>query len=156
MEWLDILCKIATVIIAIANIVYAIVIFHRNKQRELVKTLVLDYSIKHFYRYFEDLDIELSELKEECDISVKRKIEKNVQSLGRIFEQQFIDLFLYINPELHNKLKNKIDDMVGRIMQSVFDEGINIYVENQYNEKIANVAIETKASIIKLLFEESK
>lgn len=157
MECLDVLYKIATIIIALANIVFAIIIFLRNRQRELVKTLVLDYSINHFYEYFEKLDRELSRLKSSnANDDLKKEIEKNIQSLGLIFEQRFIDLFLLINPKLHTELKNKVDDMVGKIMESIFDEGINIYVDSQYNDKIANVMIRTKASIIKLLFEKSK
>lgn len=156
MDWLDISCKIATVIIALANIIFAIIIFKRNKKRELVKTLVLDHSIKYFYNYFEDLDLELCKLKTQCNKETKKEIEKNIQSLGRIFEQRFMDLFLHINQDLHKKLKNKIDDMMGEIMESIFDEGINIYVESQYNDKIANKVIVTKASIIKLLLEESE
>ena len=157
MECLDVLYKIATIIIALANIVFAIIIFLRNRQRELVKTLVLDYSINHFYEYFEKLDRELSRLKSSnANDDLKKEIEKNIQSLGLTFEQRFIDLFLLINPKLHTELKNKVDDMVGKIMESIFDEGINIYVDSQYNDKIANVMIRTKASIIKLLFEKSK
>lgn len=155
MKCLDIVYKIATVIIALANIVFAIIIFKRNKKRELVKTLVLDYSIQHFYNYFENLDIELSKLKTQCDAKTKKEIEKNILSLGVEFEQKFIDLFLYVNPELHEDIKHKIDDMVGKLMTSIFDEGINIYVDAQYNEKIANEVIVTKASLISLLLEKS-
>lgn len=155
MKCLDIVYKIATVIIALANIVFAIIIFKRNKKRELVKTLVLDYSIQHFYNYFESLDTELSKLKKQCDDRTKKNIEKNIQSLGVEFEQKFIDLFLYVNPELHENIKHKVDDMVGKLMTSIFDEGINIYVEAQYNEKIANEVIVTKASLISLLLEKS-
>lgn len=157
MECLDVLYKIATIIIALANIVFAIIIFLRNRQRELVKTLVLDYSINHFYEYFEKLDRELSRLKSsKVNDDLKKEIEKNIQSLGLTFEQRFIDLFLLINPKLHTELKNKVDDMVGKIMESIFDEGINIYVDSQYNDRIGNVMIRAKASIIKLLFEKSK
>lgn len=156
MEWLDVICKIATVIIALVNIIFAFIIFNRNRKRELVKTLVLDYSIQHFYKYFEDLDLELCKLKMQCSKETKKEIEKNIQSLGRIFEQRFIDLFLHINKDLHKKIKNKIDDMIGHIMESIFDEGINIHVESQYNDKIANIVIVTKASVIKLLLEESE
>ena len=155
MKCLDIVYKIATVIIALANIVFAIIIFKRNKKRELVKTLVLDYSIQHFYNYFENLDIELSKLKTQCDAKTKKEIEKNILSLVVEFEQKFIDLFLYVNPELHEDIKHKIDDMVGKLMTSIFDEGINIYVDAQYNEKIANEVIVTKASLISLLLEKS-
>lgn len=156
LDWLNIACKIATVVIALVNIVFVIIIFRRNRHRELVKTLILDYSIKHLYQYFEDLEKELSKLKKECDIPTKQKIDKNIISIGLLFEQRFIDLFLSINPPLHKKIKNKIDDMVGDIEKSIFDAGINIYVETQYNEKIANVVINTKASLIKLLYDESK
>lgn len=156
MECLDIAYKIATVLIALANIIFAVIIFNRNKKRELVKTLVLDYSIKHFYKYFEDLELELENLKKQCNVDTKKEIEQKVQLLGRIFEQRFIDLFLGIDSNLHEKIKNKIDDMIGNIMESIFDEGINIHVESQYNEKIVNKVVVTKASIIKLLLEESE
>jgi len=155
MECLDIAYKIATVIIALANIAFACVIFRRNKKRELVKTLVLDYSIQHFYKYFEDLDCELSKLKTQCNETTKKDIEKNIQSLGVAFEQRFIDLFLSINPELHKEIKHKFDDMVGKLVKSIFDDGINIHVKSQYNDKIANVVVVAKASIIKLLLENS-
>lgn len=156
MECLDIACKVATVLIAAANIWFAYTIFNRNKNRELIKTLVLDYSIKHFYKYFEDLENELNKLKTQCDEKTKKEIEQNIQTLGRVFEQRFIDLFLHINPELHENIKHRIDDMVGKLVKSIFDEGINIYVESQYNAKIATEVIVTKASIIKLLLEKSE
>lgn len=155
MECLDIAYKISTVIIALANIAFAYIIFKRNKNRELVKTLVLDYSIQHFYKYFEDLEIELSRLKTQCNDKTKKEIEQRILSLGVVFEQRFIDLFLHVNPKLHEEIKHRVDDMVGKLVTSLFDEGINIYVESQYNEKIANVVIVTKASLISLLLEKS-
>ena len=155
MDCLDIVYKIATVIIALANIVFAIIIFKRNKKRDLVKTLVLDYSIEHFYKYFEDLDNELSRLKTQCNDKTKKEIEQNILSLGVVFEQRFIDLFLHVNPKLHEEIKHRVDDMVGKLTTSMFDEGVNIYVKTQFNEKIANVVVVTKASIIKLLIEKS-
>ena len=59
MDCLDTLCKVATVIIAAVNIVFAFFVFRKNRKRELTRALVLDYSIKHFYQYFEDIDKEL-------------------------------------------------------------------------------------------------
>lgn len=156
MVCLDIAYKIATVFIALANIVFAFVVFKRNKNRELIKTIVLDYSIEHFYKYFEDLDNELSKLKTRCTDENKKEIEKNIQSLGRIFEQRFIDLFLHINSQLHKKIKDEIDEMVGNLMEVIFDEGINIYVEKEYNTRILNKVVITKASIIKLLYDSSE
>lgn len=159
-DYIDIGCKIATVIIALINIFFVINIFKRNKQRDLLKTLVLDYSIKHFYKYFEDMDNVLTQLKEIGDLDIQRKeekkkeIEKEIQCFGREFEHKFIDLFLYINPAIHKKIKEKTDDMVSAIVTSMFDDGINIYVEKIYNERIASTMAITKSQIIRMLLEK--
>ncbi len=156
MDWLDTLCKIATVVIAIVNIIFAIIIFRKNSKRELTRALVLDYSIKHFYQYFENIDKELIQLKNrDATQDLKKDIEKKLQFYGRGFEQMFIDLFLRINPKMHKSIKNKIDDMNGRIVEAIFNEGINLYNESQYNEKIANPVIVTKSELLKLLLKSN-
>lgn len=156
MDWLDASCKIATVIIAVVNIIFAIIIFRKNSKRELTRTLILDHSIKNFYKYFEDLDKDLERLKDRnATQETKKNVEKNIQSHGRKLEQQFIDLFLRVNPEMHEAIKNKIDDMVGNIVKAIFDEGINLYNEPQYNEKIASPVIMTKSELLKMLLESN-
>lgn len=156
MDCLDTLCKVATVIIAAVNIVFAFFVFRKNRKRELTRALVLDYSIKHFYQYFEDIDKELIKLKDRNTTQeIKRDIEKKLQSYDRIFEQKFIDLFLRIKPEMHKSIKNKIDDMNGKIVEAMFNEGINLYNESQYNEKIATPVIVTKSELLKLLLESN-
>lgn len=156
MDCLDTLCKIATVIIAAVNIIFAVFVFRKNRKRELTRALILDYSIKHFYQYFEDIDKELIQLKNRNTTQEgKRDIEKKLQSYGRSFEQKFIDLFLRIEPEMHKSIKNKIDDMNGKIVEAMFNEGINLYIEPQYNEKIATPVIVTKSELLKLLLESN-
>lgn len=156
MDCLDTLCKIATVIIAAVNIIFAVFVFRKNRKRELTRALILDYSIKHFYQYFEDIDKELIQLKDRNTTQEgKRDIEKKLQSYGRSFEQKFIDLFLRIEPEMHKSIKNKIDDMNGKIVEAMFNEGINLYIEPQYNEKIATPVIVTKSELLKLLLESN-
>ena len=156
MDCLDTLCKIATVIIAAVNIIFAVFVFRKNRKRELTRALVLDYSIKHFYQYFEDIDKELIQLKDRNTTQEgKRDIEKKLQSYGRSFEQKFIDLFLQIKPEMYKSIKNKIDDMNGTIVEAMFNEGINLYIESQYNERIATPVIVTKSELLKLLLESN-
>lgn len=46
--------------------------------------------------------------------------------------------------------------MVGKLSEEMFDEGINIHVEKEFNTRILNNVVITKASIIKLLFEHSE
>lgn len=156
MDWLDASCKIATVVIAVVNIIFAIIIFRKNSKRELTRTLILDHSIQNFYKYFENLDKDLERLKDRnVTRETKKDVEKNIQSHGRKLEQQFIDLFLRVNPEMHEAIKNKIDDMVGNIVNAIFDEGINLYNEPQYNEKIASPVIITKSELLKMLLESN-
>ena len=56
---------------------------------------------------------------------------------------------------MHEAIKNKIDDMVGNIVNAIFDEGINLYNEPQYNEKIASPVIITKSELLKMLLESN-
>lgn len=156
MECLDALCKVATVIIAAVNIIFAFLVFRKNRKRELTRALVLDYSITHFYQYFEDIDKELIKLKDrKITQEIKRDIEKKLQFYDRTFEQKFIDLFLRIKPEMHKSIKNKTDDMNGKLVEAMFNEGINLYDEAQYNEKIATPVIVTKSELLKLLLESN-
>lgn len=156
MNWLDVSCKIATVIIALFNIIFAIYIFNKNRKRELTCSLILNYSIKYFYKYFEDLDSKLDVLKTpSASNDLKKEIEKEIQSLGRKFEQQFIDLFLSVNPEMHRRIANMIDDMTGQIVEAMFDEGINLYIEQKYDDMIASPIILTKAKLLKILLESN-
>lgn len=157
MDCLDIAYKIATVIIAIVNITFAIIVFKRIKNRELTGNLILNYSIQHFYKYFDDLENELEKLKNK-DIKQedKKQIEKNIQSLGRWIEHKFTDLFLYVNKNLYQQIQNEIDTMVGDITESLSDEGINLYVESKYNSIIADKIVTTKSKILKILLDSSK
>jgi hypothetical protein len=145
------------VIIAIVNVIFAYFVFNKNKNRELTNKLILDYSIEHFYKYFDELEEELEKIKNKnISNTDKKQLEKNIQSLGRVLEHKFIDLFLYVNGTLHENIKHDIDDMVGVLTESLFDEGINLSVETKFNEKIATPIVTTKSKILKLLFDSSK
>ncbi len=154
---LDIIYKVAMIIIAIVNIVFAIYIFRTNRKRDLTKTLVLDHISSDFYVFFENLDKELSMLKEK-DSTIKQKqiIQQNIQREERVFEQRFIDIFLCIDKDLHQELKDKIDALMDGISEAIFDEGINLYVENQYNDKIKNQMIVAKSDILNIILKRSR
>ncbi len=157
MEILDITCKIATTLIAIANVILVIIIFRRNNKRELLKVLVLDYGIKHFYAFFEDIDKETAKLKNK-DITddEKKDIEKKLQLVGKTTEQKFVDLFLGTDKKLHEDLKHNIDDLLGDLTQSIFDEGVNLYAKDKFDDLITNKIIIKKSKMIKLLYEKFK
>ena len=100
----------------------------------------------------------MSVLKDKKDSTTKQKqtIQQNIQREERAFEQQFIDIFLCIDKDLHRELKAKIDALMDGISEAIFDEGINLYVENQYNDKIKNQMIITKSDILNLILKRSR
>jgi hypothetical protein len=66
-EWLKVGANIATVLIAMVNIVFAIYFFvrkdrkeNKDKKRDIriawFKNLILDYTMEHFYGFFENLE----------------------------------------------------------------------------------------------------
>ncbi len=158
MDALDVIYKIAMIVIAIANIGFSVYIFITNHKRDLTKTLVLDHISPYFYVFFENLDKELSVLKDKKGSTIEQKqiIQQNIQREECVFEQQFIDIFLCIDKDLHRELKAKIDALMDGISEAIFDEGINLYVENQYNDKIKNQMIITKSDILNLILKRSR
>ena len=84
---LDNCCKIATVFIALANILWIIYVFYQNNQKtdekderlrklSLLKALVLDYNMKAFYDFFADVSTITNGLKQ-GDLSVAQKKDIN-------------------------------------------------------------------------------
>jgi hypothetical protein len=164
---LNIFYKIATVIIAFANISLVYYIFKENTKRDssqkekdrkinLLKTLVLDYGMKYVYQFFDEIDSETKKLKNrDLDVSAKRAINDSLLSYGKTLEQKFTDLFCGINPKLRTDIKDKTDDLLDVFTESIFDEGINLYAEGKFNDLIVTKITDYKSEIIKILFSDS-
>lgn len=161
---LDNICKIATVFIAVANILWIVYVFFQNKKSTddrdersrkigLLKTLVLDNSMPHLYKFFSDVKAEVEKLKEKnLANATKRNINDVIIELEQKFENDFLDVLLAINDNLYESMKNQADSMVDQFTNAIFDPGINLYVEDKFNDKIASKLVETKRMMIKTLF----
>ena len=157
--------KVALVIIAFFNLIFAVVIFrHRNKsdavkneadkKMHLFKTLILDHNLKYFYEIFGNLEAELVKLKIP-DLSTVRKQEIN-SVIGEYFillRRNFYDAFLAINFKLYNDIKDTADSLQDNISKTVFDPGINLSHPPKFDEEINERFTETKTSIIRLLYD---
>ena len=161
---LDNSCKMATVLIALANILWIIYVFFQNRKNtdekderlrklSLLKTLVLDYNMKAFYDYFADVDAITSGLKQN-NLPDDQKIAINnaIIECERQFEDDFLDVLLAINGKLYTQLQTLADGMVDQFTNSIFDPGINLYVEDKFNDLIKTKQIEAKREMIKALF----
>lgn len=161
---LDNICKIATVFIAVANILWIVYVFFQNKKTtddrdersrkiNLLKTLVLDSSIPHLYEFFSDVKTEVEKLREkDLNDDAKKKINESIIELEQKFETDFLDVLLAINNSLYENMKIQADGMVDQFTNAIFDPGINLYVEEKFNDKIASKLVETKRMMIKTLF----
>lgn len=164
---LDLICKIATVSIALINIVLIVYIFLRNNNRDnknneknrkigLLKILILDYNMKYLYQFFIDILNETSKLKEnELNYNIKEEVNNNLLSCGNELRQKFIDSFIAVDSTLYNNILHSIDELLDSITNSIFDEGINLAYAPKFNELIINKMTNTKTHIIKLLFSYS-
>lgn len=165
-NWLNLnnICKIATVFIAVANILWIVYVFFQNKKTtddrdersrkiNLLKTLVLDSSIPHLYEFFSDVKTEVEKLREkDLNDDAKKKINESIIELEQKFETDFLDVLLAINDSLYENMKIQADGMVDQFTNAIFDPGINLYVEEKFNDKIASKLVETKRMMIKTLF----
>jgi len=164
---LDIVCKIATIVIALVNIGLVVYIFLKNKERDvshkekhrklsLLKTLVLDYCMKYFYEFFANLEEETKKLKsKDLDESTKSKINDNLLSFGKTFESKFTDLFWGVDQRLYNDIKQKTDELLDGFTENIFNENININTNKNFNDLVINKITSNKTEIIKILFSYS-
>lgn len=161
---LDNTCKIATVFIAIANILWIVYVYFQNKKNTnerddrsrkigLLKTLVLDCNMPHLYKFFSEVKDEVEKLRDmNLTDDDKKTINAKIIELEQKFENDFLDVLLAINGNLYQNMKIQADGMVDQFTDSIFDPGINLYVEGKFNDKIASKLVETKMMMIKTLF----
>lgn len=140
-DWLDIVYKIAMVLIALFNIWFAITIHKLKNKKEdnfkeadrkiaLLKTLILDYNLKFVYDFFDSLELHLNELK--TKEANKRNIESDIQADFKKLNEKFINLLSAVDNGLYGKILQIGDDCRDKLVTNIGDAGVNLYVESQY------------------------
>lgn len=158
---LDVICKIATVLIAFFNAWFAYVIFKRKDKKEdetkeadrklaLMKTLILDHNLKYMYAFFDDLILHLTELKQ--NNANKRSIEQYIQTDFKALNEKFINLLAAIDLNLHRELLQISDNFRDKLVENIGDEGINLYVPSKFSDLIEKPYGKFKQDIIACLF----
>ena len=100
-----------------------------------------------------EVKIEVKKLREKnLTDDAKKKINATIIELEQKFENDFLDVLLAINDDLYENMKMQTDSMVDQFTNAIFDPGINLYVEDKFNDKIASKLVETKRMMIKTLF----
>ena len=158
---IDWACKVAMVIIAIFNIIYAIKLdFFKNKKDEekeirnrkigFLKSLILDHNLTHLYEFFVELKSALEKLR--APEPNKREVETNIQEAFSKLENSFIIYLEAADSKLGKTIRKQCDDYRDCLMSKIVDEGINLYVEYQYNDSIKTPFDTLRSDIIRTIF----
>lgn len=169
---IDIVYKLATVAIAGINIYYIVKInnsqkedleIQRRKERKIdsFKTIVLSPNLNKMYSFFDELWIELKKLKFEDTPnknmeSIKKekgKIEEKLQILFSRFRSEFIIIIDATTPSLGKKIKNISDEMRDKIIENIGDDGINLWVDKYFNDRIKQIYDDGRKKMVNALFE---
>lgn len=160
-SYIDYGCKISTVIIAVVNLWLLINRYkktdedakdlaERNRKLSLLKTLILDHNLHYYYDIFEEIEKNLADLKKkDCD---KSRIEKDLQYNFRQIFEKFLNFLSIIDTGLFESVKKECDKCRDELVTNIVDEGINLYVEAQFNSKIKNRVQQTKETILSSIF----
>ncbi|MBN2650546.1 MAG: hypothetical protein JXR50_12460 [Prolixibacteraceae bacterium] len=161
---LDNICSVASIIIAITNVVLIIFIFRHNNKKDdsdkektrrqhLLKTLVLDYNMSKFYSFYQEIHKETNALlANNLSNEDKSRINENIKEKAVELRQNFIDMFLAIDDNLYQMLLSKIDELIDSLTNTIFDEGINLAFKPKYDEEVSKRIRESKTAIIGVLF----
>lgn len=162
---LDTWCKIATVIIALANVGFAIYIFlSKNKKEDrineqgkrigLLKTLILDHTMKNLYSFFESLLSISDALKTEgLTDDQKKLIDDKLADEFQSVRYRFVDAFLAVDETLYDTILHTLDDLQGHLSTSIFDRGINLFDLPKYQEVFTGKITQTKTELLKVLLQ---
>ncbi|MDD4604604.1 MAG: hypothetical protein PHF97_12490 [Bacteroidales bacterium] len=161
---LDIIYKISTICIAAINLFFVCFFFiYKNRKDELsneksrkislLKTIVLDYNMKHLYNFFDQIDEKTKELLVP-NLSVDQKIiiNESLIEYSKVLRQKFTDCLLAIDSGLYDAIIGLTDNMTDNFSENIFDEGIVLSNRRKFDEIITTSIIKTKTDIIKQLF----
>ncbi len=160
---LDILFKLATILIALANFGYAIFIFvskskkddgEKEKDRKIhwFKTVILDQSLKYLYESFEEIDEIVKKIKLCKNDDEKSVVDEELSIIYIKIRRKFIDGLLAVNNTFYYEILSEMDDLQTHITNNIFDEGINLNHEPKFEQIITEKIIKTKTSILNKLF----
>ena len=158
---LDVVYKIAMILIAAFNAWFAYTIHKLKNKKEvdlkeadrkiaLLKTLILDYNLKFVYEFFDNLEAHLSGLNERK--ADKRAIESHIQADFKRLNEKFVNLLSAVDRKLYDKILDISDSCRDKLVTNIGNEGVNLYVEAQYKNLIKKPYDDIKRTILSELF----
>ena len=164
-NWLDVIYKVAMIIIGIVNVSFAFYIFYyRNKvekrkdyenlRRDILNSFVLKYKLKTFYEYFTDLVSKSEELmKSKQDIEdIKILLDDSFQDKFSDIRKNFTEYLGAVDDNLYKEILSLCDDLQGTLSQNLFDEDVDFTDRTNYENLIVKPILNYQKEILSKLF----
>lgn len=164
LDMLDIFAKVATIVIASLNLLFAIYVFYlKNKKEEidknekhnieLFKEIILKPNINFYFGFIDNIYRICNEFSA-SGISIKNKIDINSKLEDEFysFRRKFISLIGSVDKNLQNKIQDQSDRMQSTISEIVFNDSIDLTIGLYFVANISNAISDYNQSIITDLF----
>lgn len=164
---LDNICSIATIIIALINVVLLIYIFRQeaqNSKKENNKSRKWDYllnviiqpNLSHLYGFFNKIDTETNKLLKLSDIADKQEINSNIIDLATSFRKDFLILLSVVDNKLYVSSLQIIDNFIDELTISILDKGINLTHQPKFEEEISSRVTSCKQSLLSNIYSAAE
>lgn len=164
-NWLDVIYKLAMIIIGIVNASFAFYIFYyRNNverkknfeklRRDILNDFVLKYKLPSFYEYFTNLVAKSEELmRSNNDMDdIKILLDDLYQDMFSAIRKNFTEYLSAVNDKLYNDILGLCDDLQGKLSQNLFDEDVDFKVQTNFETLIVNPILSYQKKILSELF----
>lgn len=162
---LDSIDKIANIIIAIFTLAFSVYIYYfstkkedekelKNRKTDSLKTIILEHNLKKLFSFYELTMNLMNPLTERVHSDEdKEEINNNLQNNLKRLRLEFTDLFLAVDRELYNCIKDSTDLLIDDLTNKMFDEGINLNHKPKFEEEITSSISKSKTETVKYLYE---
>jgi len=164
MDVIDVFYKFSKIIIALINVYLLYYIFNYNtkanasqnekdRKTRLFTKIIIEHNFERVSSFYSGLFTIFNVFGEESiDINTRKNVEAQLQVHFSDFRKGFIDLLMAVDGRLHKDFQDEFDKLLGSLVTSIFDEGINLSHGPKYDEIIRKEISRTKVTHIKLLF----
>lgn len=164
-NWLDVVYKVAMIIIGVVNVSFAFYIFYyrnrvekkkelENLRRDILNSFVLKYKLQTFYDYFTELVTNSEKLldRQASLDDVKIILDDKNQDVFSSVRKNFTEYLDAVDASLYKKILKICDDLQGEISENLFDENVDLRDKCVYKEYILSPIQTSQKEILVALF----
>lgn len=164
-NWLDVVYKVAMIIIGVVNASFAFYIFYyrnrvekkkelENLRRDILNSFVLKYKLQTFYDYFTELVTNSDKLldRQASLDDVKIILDDKNQDVFSSVRKNFTEYLDAVDASLYKKILKICDDLQGEISENLFDENVDLRDKCVYKEYILSPIQTSQKEILVALF----